>query len=411
MMIIFLLGILFSAPLVAEKPVTVKHAARQMVGIRIAYLGAAAERVAPVIGSDLTISGQFTVDIKEYAHPPHKKREITELVNHNILFLLILESHSDSIQYRLYDATTGTMVPHCSGRCMASNAQSAQCAHHIADKLWLQLTGMPSPFNTHIAYAKEVPYKKGITFKHLCSADCDGDNEIVMVKSPTIAPIAIAPRWGGTPEAPLIFYSEYTNTNVRLMVVDQNKKRKVVTRYDGVAMHFTPNHDGSLHAFSASRGDGISHIYLLHNGELAQCTHDDAINACPVFNHDSSILYYCSDAQTDIPHLMAYNFTTHKHTMLPIKGFCQSPAYNNARKLLAYSKMINGYLQIFIYNPATQQERQLTYDAGNHASPTWSPCGNFFAYEHDTGVGSRIRVHCYATGYERYITSHGVNCS
>ena len=73
--------------------------------------------------------------------------------------------------------------------------------------------------------------------------------------------------------------------------------------------------------------------------------------------------------------------------------------------------MIGGYLHIFIYNPATQQEQQLTYDSGNHEDPTWSPCGNFLAYAHETGVSSRIRVRCYATGHEQYSTPHGVNCS
>ena len=109
------------------------------------------------------------------------------------------------------------------------------------------------------------------------------------------------------------------------MVVDQNKKRKVVTKYDGVSMHMTPNHDGSSHVFSASRGDGNSQIYLLHQGKLKQCTHDDAVNACPVFNHDSSVLYYCSDAGTSVPHLMAYTFATNKHNALPIRGYCVSP--------------------------------------------------------------------------------------
>ena len=409
-MTLFLIGIFLSMQIIAEeqKIVSVSHVQRQKIGIRVAYLGAAAERVAPIIASDLAISGQCAVTTVEYAHVPKKKREITELINDNILFLLILESHRDTIEYRFYDVTTGMMLPKCGGRCTVNNAQTASCAHHIADKLWQQLMGTASPFATRLAYAKEVPYKKGISIKHLCVADFDGNNELVMVRTPTIS---IAPRWGGTSDAPLLFYSEYTNTNVRLIVVDQNKKRKVVTRYDGVTMHFTPNHDGSRHAFSSSRGDGNSQIYLLEQGELEQCTHDDAMNACPVFNHDGSILYYCSDVKTEVPHLMAYSFATNKHTPLPIKGYCVSPAYNKSRKLLAYSKMIDGYLQICVYNPATQQEQQLTYDAGNHEDPTWSPCGNFLAYAHETGVNSRIRLHCYATGHETYVTPHGTKCN
>lgn len=386
---------------------TVTHTQRHTIGFRIAYIGCAAERVAPIIASDMTLSGHFSVDMSEWRNVPTKRHEITDLVQHNILFLLVLDAHKDALEYRLYDTTTGDMISKISGRCVVAEHKESLCAHYIADKMWSHLMGGQSPFNTHIAYAKEVPYKKGIVVKHICVADYDGNNEQVMVSAPTIS---IAPRWGGTVDNPLIFYSEYTDTNVRLSVVDKNKKRKVAMRYDGETMHLTPNHDGTMHAFSASRGDGNSQIYLLKDGILKQCTHDDAINAYPVFNHDSSVLYYYSDAETDIPHIMSYTFATKKHAALPIKGYCVEPAYNITRKLLAYSKMVDGSMQIYVYDSVTMWEKQLTFDVGNHENPTWSPCGNFLAYTHEVGDTSRIRIYAYTTGHERYITDSTVNC-
>jgi len=392
-----------------NEAVVITHTHKNIIGLRIAYIGCAAERVASTIASDLAFSGHFAVDTIEYRCAPMKKQEITALAAQNIFFLLILESHHETLEYRFYDTTTGDMIPKANGRCTVHDTTVTFCAHHIADKLWHHLMGSASPFLTHIAYAKEVPYKKGITIKHLCIADYDGTHEKILVATPTIS---IAPRWGGTAEHPLIFYSEYTSTNVQLMVVDMRKKRKIVSRYDGTTTHFTSNHDGSCHAFAASRGSGTSQIYMRKKGgELMQVTNNDATNGCPVFNHDSSILYYYSDIYTDVPHLICYTLATKKHTTLPISGYCVSPAYNNQRKLLAYSKLIDGFMQICTYNPQTQQEHQITFDAGNHEDPTWSPDGNFLAYTHEINNTSRIRVHAHATGIEHYITPAGINCT
>ena len=358
----------------ATGQITVTHAQKQMVGIRIAYKGSIGKRYADIIASDLEVSNQFFVATCEYTTLPVKKREITDLVYTGVFFLLILELHDQNLEYRLYDATTGQMIPKSSGYCITHDTKQLSNAHHIADKIWCLLTGQKSMFNSSLAYAKEIPYKKNITITHICVAQHDGSEEYVIVSQPTIS---VAPRWGGTIDAPLLFYSEYTNTNVRLMVTDMHKKRKIVTRYDGVAMHVTSNHDGSIIAFSASRGNGMSHIYMHGKGTLEQCTVDDGANACPVFNHDDSTIYYCSDAKTGIPHIMSYICATKKCLALPISGYCITPAYNNTRKLLAYSKMIDGTLQICVYDPQTCKERQITHDSGSHEDPTWSPCGNF----------------------------------
>lgn len=396
------------ATVIVAEQMTITHAQKQKVGIRLAYIGCAAQQCTGIIASDLGVSGQFSVQEFEYTQAPKHKREVTDLVQQGIYFLLILESHKKDLQYRLYDTTTGQMVS--SGRCVVVEHKESVCAHHIAGKVWYLLTGQKDMFNSRIAYAKEVSYKKNIMVKHICVAQHDGREECVMVSTPTIS---IAPRWGGTLDAPLIFYSEYTNTNVRLMMVDvdNNKRRKVVTRYDGVTMHLTSNHNGSMHAFSSSRGDGNSQIYLVRNGELEQCTHDDATNTCPVFNHDGSLIYYCSDVKTGVPHIMVYDCIKKTREPIPALGYCFAPAYNNTRKLLTYSKMVDGIMQIFVYDPATHKERQITFDFGNHEDPTWSPCGNFLAYTHELYPMSRIRVHCYTTGYEYYITPADIRCT
>jgi TolB protein len=404
-------GIFFTlivSTLCSAEQMTVAHAHTQQVNMRIAYIGCTAQRMANVIAADMRSSGHYAVDVQEYRAIPRKKEEITNLAKESILFLLMLESQTSLVSYRLYDTTTGLLISKASGKCMVHNDTDMRYGHHIADLMWRELMGVPSIFNTRIAYAKEMPYKKGIAIKHICTADYDGRNEETMVKEPTIS---IAPRWGGTKENPLIFYSEFTETNVRITVVNARKKRAVFTRCDGNSMHLIQNYDRSMRAFSASRGDGRSHIYLIHNKKLTQCTFGETTDACPTFNHDGSIIYYCSDAMTGSPHIMAYSVSTKEHESLPISGFCVTPAYNPKKNLIAYSKMVDGCMQICVFDTVKQQEKQITWDACHHEGPTWSPCGAFLAYTHQVGSASRVRMHCYATGHEQYITPVGVNCS
>lgn len=387
---------------------TVTHAATQKVGMRIAYLGATAERIAHIVSSDMATSGHYAVQVQEYASVPRKKLEITDLAHSSILFLLILESHGSMLSYRLYDTTTGLLMANASGKCAVHHDQDRSCAHHIADKLWRELMGTPSIFSTKIAYTKEMPYKRGIAIKHICVSEYDGFHEETMVGLPTIS---IAPRWGGTEKNPLLFYSEFTKTNVQLMCVNAQKKRSSFFRYDGNSMYLNASPDGRKYAFSASRGDGRSHIYTLDSGELIQWTFGDVTDACPTFNHDGSKLYYCSDEKTGSPHIIECTFATQKYETLPIKGYCVTPAYNPKKNLLAYSKMVDGWMQLFTFNVVTQKEKQLTFDAGHHEDPSWSPNGDFITYTHQVGSSSRIRIYCYATGHEQYVTPKGVNCS
>lgn len=406
-MMILMLTMMISTVCYAES-MTVAHTCTQQVGMRIAYLGSTAERVAQIVGRDMACSGHYAIDTQEYHAIPRKKHEITDLAQSSTLLLLMLESHGTTLSYRLYDTTTGDLMPHASGKCVVHNDHDARYAHQIADQMWRELMGTPSVFTTKIAYAKEMPYKKGIAIKHICVSDYDGGNEETMVGLSTIA---IAPRWGGTQKNPLLFYSEFTKTNVQLMCVNQRKKRSSFLRYDGNSMYLTASPDGAVYAFSASRGDGRSHIYALKNGELMQCTFGDVTDACPTFNHDGSKLYCCSDEKTGSPHIIEYTFATKKYESLPIKGYCVTPAYNPKKNMIIYSKMVDGLMQLCVFDVVTHKEKQLTFDAAHHEDPSWSPHGDFIVYTHQVGGSSRIRMHCYATGHEQYVTPKGLNCS
>jgi TolB protein len=394
-------------------PIVVTRAQAQSVGICIVYIdnnNAFLAAVTNVLATDLQASGQFTTIVKSEPQPPHYRTYITDLMKDGLYFCIMLSNtHKHKVEYRIYDTTTGELIPEGSGRYRAPKHHSSrESAHRIANKIWSVLTQQEGMFTSRIAYAKEAPYKNGITIQHICVADHDGHAERVIVNAPTIS---IIPRWGGTAQVPHLYYSEHTNTTVRLRGVTASGKRVIISRYDGTTMHCEQSPDKSAYAFCSSRGGRKCQIYYVCKGKMQMITANTGVNVCPVFNHDGTALYYCSDAATGNPQIVCYTLATKKEAPITISGYCVAPAYNAKRRLVAYAKMINGVMQLMVYDEKQKTHTQLTTGAGSHEDPTWSSCGNFIAYVHDHKGESRIVIRSYITGYERYITPRGVACS
>lgn len=104
-------------------------------------------------------------------------------------------------------------------------------------------------------------------------ADYDGSHEQLLVKTPTIN---IAPRWNADTSNPLLFYSEYTNTNVRLMVVDMKGRRRPVINADGVTMLPSFTKDGKKVVYCSSRGNGNCQLYYYKKNILKRIAYYDS---------------------------------------------------------------------------------------------------------------------------------------
>ena len=123
----------------------------------------------------------------------------------------------------------------------------------------------------------------------MCIADFDGSNPQIIVDIPTIT---IAPRWNNDPLRPLLFYSEHTNKNLRLMMVDMHKQRHIASNFDGINMLPAFSLDGKRVIYCASRGDGECHLYLYDKQNFKKLTHNKGNNVSPTLSADGSIVYF-----------------------------------------------------------------------------------------------------------------------
>ena len=243
--------------------------------------------------------------------------------------------------------------------------------------------------------------------KHIYIADYDGKNEKLLVSTATVN---VAPCWNRDQNNPLLFYSEHTNKNVRLVSADMYGRRKIVSNFDGINMLPAFSSDGKRVVFCASRGGGNCQLYYYAQGIFKKLTNNTGNNISPTFSEDGKTLFFCSDFETRGPQIYRYSFNSGKMERITHGGYCVSPCYCQHNNKLAYAKMIRGTMQIFLYDLATKKHAQITRDAGNKEECSWSPCGNYLLFAVETGKESRLALLNLISRHQRFITAEGSVC-
>lgn len=366
--------------------------------------------LAQRIQKDLSFTGQFCVTTQQFPTGKSKKELLTKI---KALFLdgtplaICINAHTEkSIEWRIYETAQISMIE---GKEYKKRGKAIRgWAHAIADDIWTTLTGQKGFFSSRIAYCKEHYRKKGLPLKQMYIADFDGSNEELLVDGKTII---VTPRWHADINNPLLFFSEYTNKNVRLVATNMKKQHKVTSNFDGINMMpgFSP--DGKRVIYSASHGSGHCQLYHYYDNSLTQCTNNKGNNVSASFIDDDHICF-CSDAPTGCPHIYTLELSTNSITPITKNGYCTSPTYCPITNSIFYHRMIKGVMQICLYDYATKQHKQLTTGGGNKHEASCSPCGTQLLFAHEYApTKSRIENLNLITNKITHISTQGHNCS
>jgi len=373
---------------------------RAKLQLRVCPIGGSSNiaTVAERLRDDLAFSRQFDVMIKPLDAVP--SREQMQQVGAPLA--LFVSEASNGINWWLYETLGPTMVK--GRRCAKRGSLPRWWAHNVADSAWPFLTGKESSFSSKIAYCKETKgrSKNGRRTTCLCVADFDGSDEQVLLDLPTVN---VAPRWNRDSCNPLLFYSQYTRNNVRLMAIDPRGKRQQVSNFDGINMCPTFCSDGSKVVYCASRNESTCQLYLHEIGKLTKLTDNKGNNIAPTFSGDGTRLYFCADFESNVPQLYELCLADRSLTRLSKTGFHASTAYCTARDLLAYTKRVGGVMQLFTYDPSTGRHAQLTSDKGDKQECAWSPCGNYLIFAAMRGGKGRITTFDLATRQQHPLTA------
>ena len=411
---------MFSTALVAEvdsptvadtkTDVSVSVSAREHAKMKllIVNVGAQAEvtQVADIIAHDCQWTGQCEVTVRS-CDSVTTKQQMKEYAAEGFPLVLFVSQAQDALDWRLYDTRRVQML---GGKQYYKRGTILRgWAHNIADEVWPIITGNPGIFSTKLAYCKDVVRKKNKPhLKHIMIADYDGTNEQPLITTPTIN---VAPRWNADSNNPLLFYSESTNKNIRLMTANMKGQRKIASNFDGLNMQPAFSKDGTKLVYCASRGNGSCQVYYYSKGDFKKITHNDGNNVSPSMAADGSKFYYCSDYKTGKPHIYCYDFASNNATPILEQGYCYCPSYCTNRRQVAYCKMMSGQAQLFVYDELTKEHVQLTFDASSKDECSWSPCGNFILFAVEQRGKSRLAMLNLSTNERKYLTPESAVCT
>jgi TolB protein len=374
------------------------------------------EEVGNLLEKDLVFTGQFAVTKKIFDEKLTKKT-IQQLFKQSYPIAVFLNYTDDThaaIEWRVYDTMHAHMI---TGKKYIKRGDNiVGWAHNLADTVWPILTGQSGFFSTKIAYCKLIPNAKSTSMKHICIADYDGSHEQILVNTPTIN---IMPRWNKDANKPLLFYSEYTNENVRMVMTDMKGKRHIASNGDGINMLPSFSDDGKNVVYCASHANGTCQLYHQDKNKFRRLKYTDPAtnkslidgnNISPCLSKDGNTIYFCSDFLIGHPQIYAYDLTKNTLEQITSGGYCASPSYCARTNKLAYTKKINGVMQLCMYDITHKKHSQLTHDASSKDECSWSPCGNYLLVATEHANHHRIANYNLATQTLHYLTAGHEHC-
>lgn len=350
------------------------------------------------VKNDLMVSGQCVVSI-ENGNCPTTRTELKALAQ-QFPFVLFAHMTPEALEGRLYDVGEGTML--C-GKKWQARASSHQWAHKIAQDLWNDLLGNRGSFLSRIAYVKREKKVGSKWVSNLWVTDWLGQDPVAVTHGRRMV---VAPCWSKQQGGMILFYSEFTRRNVRLLATDVMGKIWPVIDSDGT------NYGVSC------RNDGQEVVYC-HSGQIWKSFYDSAQKrskhtlliedggtcASPSLMATGDVLY-CSGGKLKIWRAAAAQIVD-----VGCSGFCTGPSWHEGRGQIVYAKRVAGTMQLFILDMKRGTDEQITSGPGDKIDPSWSPCGSFVAYCFDKGKESSIMILHVGTKVTRTISPEGEHCS
>lgn len=395
--------------------VAVQAIAHEKMNIFLGYVGDDASHelkdIVDIIASDFQMTEQCNVKVQHFSKL-QKKSEIKDLYDQKFYIAIFISQEKNGLSWRLYDTQHAEMV---AGKKYEKKGTILRgWAHNLADQIWQEFMGSASCFSSKIAYCKQLWVKENgrdKVYKHIYIADADGKHVRPLIQIPTVC---LAPRWSNQPGDPILFYSENTLSNVRLVMANMYGKRRTICSFDGLNMlpAFSDDHKNIVFCLSKDGSTQLYHSFLdkQHTRVFDRMTHNSADNFSPCYVDDCT-LAFVSDYKSKYPGIYLIDIKTFQTTPLATDGYCACPAYCKANNKLLYSKMMGRAMQIFTYDFNTKMHEQLTTGAESKEEGSWSPCGNFIIFAARSNGASRIARYNLLTGRMQYLTPASENCT
>ena len=270
------------------------------------------------------------------------------------------------------------------GKTYSDNADNARhLAHQMADDIIFAIKGFRGICSGRILM---IGTRTGSKELYLC--DADGSNLRQITNDRTIC---MSPRW--SPDGSRIVYTSFLKGYADIYMIDvRSGARSVIARYPGINMAGGVSPSGGEMLMVLSK-DGNPEVYSrsFGSGALTRLTRTaHAGEASPTWSPDGSQIAYVSDlAGAGSPQIYIMDRSGNSRR-LTARGHENVDPDWGPNNLITFSGRQGGMYSVFIINPASMDQRQVSPSDANYEDPAWASDGRHIVCSRRDGGGSRI---------------------
>ncbi|MHB8416774.1 MAG: Tol-Pal system beta propeller repeat protein TolB [Myxococcales bacterium] len=253
-------------------------------------------------------------------------------------------------------------------------ARARQMAHRLADDLVEFFTGEPGPFESQVAFVKDMGHEA----KQLFVADWDGHAPKQVTHG---GGLNLLPSWA--PDGRALAYTSYKLDHPDLweLLLPSMQTRLLAGRGDlNTGGVFSP--DGRRIAWAMS-AEGNDQIYVMDSagGPATRLTNSFGIDASPCWSPDGKQIAFVSQREGS-PQIFVMDADGGNVRRITYQGnYNQTPRWSPRGDLIAFTaRDERAVFDLFVVAVQGGQVTRLTQDQGLNSEPSWSPNGRLLIF-------------------------------
>lgn len=352
----------------------------------------AGDKLSTVVRSDLAMSGEFSpLPAEKMLSLPSKREDVFfrdwRLLGQRYVLVGELTRKGDrvSARYELFDVNTEERLLGETAAAPASNLRSL--AHHVSDKVYEAITGVPGAFSTKLAYVTLDRFNGKPRYR-LQVSDVDGKRARIRLESQE--PI-LSPAW--SPDGKKLAYVSFETGKPVIFIHElASGKRTKAADFPGLNSAPAWSEDGRSLLMTLSK-DGNAEIYRmdLATKNLTKVTNHWAIDTEASWDHTGDGLFFTSDRSGGPQIYYKESERASPRRITFGSRYNARPRPDNSGKFVYYVHQRDRAFHIARTNLKTGEETILTRTESDE-SPSVSPNGRMLIYATKQGADSVLTV-------------------
>ncbi|WP_257900283.1 Tol-Pal system beta propeller repeat protein TolB [Marinobacter sp. F4206] len=350
------------------------------------------DKVGDIVHSDLAMSGEFSpLPAEKMLSLPSRREEVFfrdwRLLGQRYVLVGGLTRTGDrvSARYELFDVNTEERLLGETAAAPVSNIRSL--AHHVSDKVYEAITGVPGAFSTKLAYITLDRFNGKPRYR-LQVSDVDGKRARIRLESQE--PI-LSPAW--SPDGKKLAYVSFETGKPVIFVHElATGNRTKVADFPGLNSAPAWSNDGRSLLMTLSK-DGNAEIYRMNlaSRQLTKVTNHWAIDTEASWDHSGDGLFFTSDRSGGPQIYYKKSESAAPRRITFGSRYNARPRPDNTGDFVYYVHQRNSAFHIARTNLESGEETVLTRTESDE-SPSVSPNGRMLIYATKQGSDSVLTV-------------------